>query len=319
MFRIIILIFLIFTVSCEKREEINIAVFISGDGRLEKVGGFIKGLKDLGIKNIKIDLYKGNNSLKSLEDLAQNLNLKTKRYRLIAAGGSLEAYILKKHGVNEKIPVVILGGTSILSWGLTDSFSRPSENITGVNNLNAELMEKRIELFTYMFPDVRKVIIFCSPKFEASRKAARITIKTAKKFNLKVVPLYVKDVKELEFVMSHMKEDGYGAVIMTPCYYTENFLTHYILHYANFYKVPVFCHSPEFAKEGCPVAYGTPAFEQGYTAAHVAYKILKGIPVENVPFVRAYSPKFILNLSALKELYVQYNERILVYADEVVK
>ncbi|HIP42377.1 MAG TPA: hypothetical protein EYG91_00335 [Aquifex aeolicus] len=35
---------------------------------------------------------------------------------------------------------------------LTQSFSRPTENITGIDNLNAELMEKRIELLSQLFP-----------------------------------------------------------------------------------------------------------------------------------------------------------------------
>jgi len=317
----LLIIGLLFFLSCEGQriKEPRIAVFISGEGRMGKVKGFLDGLRDLGLKEVKVELYKGNNTLSKMREIAHELALKQEDYDLIAVGGSLEAYMIKSASGKLKTPVVLLGGTSIRQWGLTKDLSRPSEKITGVDNLNAELMEKRIELFSKMFPQIKKVIVFCNPQFEASKNATRITIRAGRKFGIKVVALTVKDVKELEYIISHMREDGFDAIVITPCFYTENFLTSYILHYANFYKVPVFCHAPEFAKKGCPVAYGTSAFEQGYAAANVAYKILKGIPVENVPFVRVYSPKFIINLSALKELYIYYNKRTLVYADEVVK
>ncbi|WP_457600762.1 ABC transporter substrate binding protein [Hydrogenivirga sp.] len=307
--------------SCDAshREEFSIAVFISGEGRKAKVKGFQDGLKNLGVDKVRYTFYEGNNTLTRMQELAQELALNQEDYDLILAGGSLEAYMVKTASGKLKTPVVILGGTSILQWGLTKSLSRPSEKITGVDNLNAELMEKRVELFSKMFPDIRRVLVFCNPQFEASKNATRITIRSGKKFGIKVVPLNVKDVKELEYIISHMKEDGYRAIIITPCFYTENFLTTYILHYSNFHQIPVFCHSPGLVRKGCHVAYGTSGYEQGFQAAHIAYKILNGTPVEYVPFERAYYPKLAVNETALTELGVGYNREFFTYVDEVVK
>lgn len=312
--------FIVLFSSCSPEEKnYNIAALLSGEGRIEKVKGFEKGLKDLGIKNYKIQLFMGDNSLKTLYKLAKEILRNSEKFDLVITGGSLEAFVLKKENVNNYLPIVILGGTSIKAWGLTQSFSRPTENITGIDNLNAELMEKRIELFSQLFPNIKKVIVFCTPRFQASKRAAKITIEAGRKYGIKVVPLYVKDVRELEYVISHMKEDGFGAIIMTPCYYTDNFLTHYILHYASFYKIQVFCHGVEFVRKGCPVGYGTSGFKQGYQAAILAYRILKGIPVELVPFERAYSPKLVLNEKALYDLDIDFNKRFMVMVDEVIK
>ncbi len=317
----LILLTALILVSCkgEEKKEYSIAVFISGEGRKEKVKGFMDGLKDLGMNNVKFHFYEGNNTLSRMRELAQELAVSQEDYDLIVVGGSLEAYMIKSASGRLKTPVVILGGTSIKQWKLTKNLSRPSENITGIDNLNAELMEKRVELFSKMFPDIKKVIVFCNPQFEASKNATRITIKAGKKFGIKVVPLSVKDIKELEYIISHMREDGYDAIIITPCFYTENFLTTYILHYANFYQVPVFCHSPGLVKKGCHVAYGTSGYEQGYQASHIAYKILNGTPVEFVPFERAYYPRLAVNETALAELGIEYNRDFFSYVDEVVK
>lgn len=318
---LLLFIGLTLVLSCEGQrvKEPKIAVFISGEGRMGKVKGFLDGLRNLGLKEIKVELYEGNNTLSKMRELANELALKQEDYDLIAVGGSLEAYMIKSASGRLKTPVVLLGGTSIRQWGLTKDLSKPSEKITGVDNLNAELMEKRIELFSKMFPQIRKVVVFCNPQFEASKNATRITIRAGRKFGIKVVALTVKDVKELEYIISHMKGDGFDAIIITPCFYTENFLTSYILHYANFYQVPVFCHSPGLVKKGCHVAYGTSGYEQGYQAAHIAFKVLNGTPVEYVPFERAYYPRLAVNETALAELGVDYNREFFSLVDEVVR
>ena len=286
---------------------------------MAKVKGFLSGLKEIGVDNLRVDFYEGNNTLSRMRDLAQDLAEVQDRYDLIAVGGSLEAHMIKEAAGKLRTPVVILGGTSIREWKLTKSLSKPSENITGVDNLNAELMAKRVELFSKMFPHIKKVLVFCNPQFEASKNATKITIRAGRRFGIKVVPVSVKDVKELEYIISHMKEDGFGAIIITPCFYTENFLTTYILHYANFYQIPVFCHSPGLVRKGCHVAYGTSGYEQGYQAAHMAYKILNGTPVEFVPFERAYYPRLAVNEPALAELGITYNREFITYVDEVVR
>ncbi len=319
--RVLLLILALWLVSCDlfKKDSYSIAIFVSGEGRKAKVKGFLSGLKDIGLNDVKIDYYEGNNTLSRMRDLAQEITLKQEDYDLIAVGGSLEAYMVKEAAGHLKTPVLILGGTSIREWGLTKSLSRPTGMITGVDNLNAELMEKRVELFSRMFPNIKKVIVFCNPQFEASKNATRITIRAGRKFGIRVVPVSVRDVKELEYIISHMREDGYDAIIITPCFYTENFLTSYILHYANFYQVPVFCPSPSLVKRGCHVAYGTSGYEQGYQAAHIAHKLLRGTPVEFVPFERAYYPRLAVNESTLAELGISYNREFLTYVDEVFK
>ncbi len=316
-----ILLFLILLLpSCKTSDDsYRIAIFISGEGRMAKVKGFLSGLKEIGVDNLRVDFYEGNNTLSRMRDLAQDLAEVQDRYDLIAVGGSLEAHMIKEAAGKLRTPVVILGGTSIREWKLTKSLSKPSENITGVDNLNAELMAKRVELFSKMFPHIKKVLVFCNPQFEASKNATKITIRAGRRFGIKVVPVSVKDVKELEYIISHMKEDGFGAIIITPCFYTENFLTTYILHYANFYQIPVFCHSPGLVRKGCHVAYGTSGYEQGYQAAHMAYKILNGTPVEFVPFERAYYPRLAVNEPALAELGITYNREFITYVDEVVR
>ena len=318
---LVLLAFLVGLASCQAQYDkvYRIAIFVSGEGRKGKVEGFKDGLQSLGLHNLEFELYEGNNTLYRMRELAQEIALKQEDYDLIAVGGSLEAFMIKEASGKLKTPVVILGGTSIVPWGLTESLSKPSENITGVDNLNAELMEKRVELFAKMFPHIKKVLVFCNPQFEASKNATRITIEAGGKFGIKVVPLNVKDVRELEYIISHMKEDGFEAIIITPCFYTENFLTSYILHYANFYQIPVFCHSPALVKKGCHVAYGTSGYEQGQQASHIAYKILKGTPVEFVPFERAYYPRLAINETALTELGIDYNREFFTFADEVIK
>jgi putative ABC transport system substrate-binding protein len=313
------ILFLLFLslLSCSKEEK-KIAILISGEGRMSKVGGFQDGLRALGVKDVNFDLYTGDNNLKKLEEKAIEVINKLDEYNMIAVGGSIEAYYLKKLKPDMKKPVVIMGGTAIKTWGLTESFSKPSYNITGVDNLNAELMEKRMEILHKLFPSIKKVVVFCTPQFEASKVATKITVKAGERYGIKVVPISVRDVLDLEYVISHMREDGFDGIVITPCFYTENFLTSYILQYASFYQLPVFCLSPEQAKKGCTVAYGSSGYQQGYQASFIAYRLLKGEQVKNVPFEKVRNIKLVVNERVLREQGVQYNQIALSLVDQII-
>ncbi|MEJ5339462.1 MAG: ABC transporter substrate binding protein [Aquificaceae bacterium] len=312
------IILLLLLSSC-KEEKVLIGVLISGEGRLQKVEGFKDGLKSLGVKDVELVVYNGGNSLAGIEEKAIEMVEREGDFRLIAAGGSLEAHYLKKAKENLKVPVVILGGTAIKTWGFVDDMYRPVKGITGVDNLNTELMEKRIELFKRLFPNINKALVFCTHRFEASKIATRLTIKAGERYGLKIVPLIVNNVHDLEYVISHMKEDGFEAIIITPCFYTENFLTSYILHYARFYQVPVLCLSPEHTAKGCTVAYGSSNYDQGYQASYIAYQILRGVKVEDIPFEQVHNVKLSINESSLRELGYYPDNKLYTIADQIVK
>ncbi len=285
---------------------------------MSKVKGFKDGLKALGMEKVKLDVYLGENNLKKLEVEALKMLSKIDKYDLIAVGGSLEAYYIKRLNPNVKKPIVIMGGTAIKTWGLTKEIKRPSYNITGVDNLNVELMEKRIELFVKFFPEIKKVVVFCTPQFEASKLATRITVKAGEGYGIKVVPVSVRDAVDLEYVISNMKGDGFGGIIITPCFYTENFLTSYILQYAMFYQIPVMCLAPEQAKAGCPIAYGSSNYEQGYQASYIAYKLIRGENVEDVPFEKVRDVKLVINQRTMRELGYS-SSHMSFSADQVVR
>lgn len=307
-------------VSCWFGErKIVIGVLISGEGRLTKLDGFRDGLKNLGLNNVEFVIYNGENNLKSLEEKAIEIVKREKEFRFVAVGGSLEAYYIKKIKNDFEPPIVIMGGTAIKAWGFVDDENKPIKGVTGVDNLNMELMEKRIEIFKRLFPHVEKAIVFCTPNFEASKLATKLTIKAGEKHGLKIYPLEVRDVQDLEYVISHMKEDGFEAIVMTPCFYTDNFLTSYILHYARFYHIPVVCLSPEHATKGCAVAYGSSGYDQGYQASYIAYQIIKGARVADIPFEKVTKIRLSINESVFREMgYVLDNSKTLL-ADQVFK
>ncbi len=317
---ILTILLFVMVVSCEfGKRKIVIGVLISGEGRLTKLDGFMDGLKNLGLHDVEFVIYNGENSLKSLEEKAIEIVKREKEFSLVAVGGSLEAYYIKKVKDDFRPPIVIMGGTALQVWGFVDNENRPIEGITGVDNLNTELMEKRIEIFKRLFPHIKKALVFCTPNFEASKYATGLTIKAGEKHGLKIYPLMVKDVQDLEYVISHMKEDGFEAIVITPCFYTDNFLISYILHYARFYHIPVVCLSPEHAMKGCAVAYGSSGYDQGYQASYIAYQIIKGRRVEDIPFEKVTKVKLSINESVLKEMgYVLDNSKILL-ADRVFK
>src|SRR5262245_14980437 len=56
------------------------------------------------------------------------------------------------------IPIVFMGGGDPVGSGLVKSFARPGGNITGIADLELELVPKRMEIFRDLIPDLKRVV-----------------------------------------------------------------------------------------------------------------------------------------------------------------
>ena len=84
-------------------------------------------------------------------------------------------------------------------------------------------------------------------------------------------------------------------------------------------SMPVMCLSPEHAIKGCTIAYGSSNYDQDYQASYIAYRIIKGERVENIPFEKVNKVKLFVNQGALRELGYTLDKNKLALIDQVVK
>ncbi|MGH2610681.1 MAG: ABC transporter substrate-binding protein, partial [Tepidiformaceae bacterium] len=57
------------------------------------------------------------------------------------------------------IPIVFMGSGDPVGLGLVQSFARPGGNITGIADLDIELLPKRMQIFREMVPGLRRILL----------------------------------------------------------------------------------------------------------------------------------------------------------------
>src|SRR5712692_4780929 len=58
-----------------------------------------------------------------------------------------------------RIPIVFMGGSDPVGAGLVKSFARPGGNITGIADLELDLVPKRMEIFHELIPALKRVLL----------------------------------------------------------------------------------------------------------------------------------------------------------------
>ena len=112
---------------------------------------FRGGLRDLGWvegKNISIEYRYAEGRHDRLPDLAADLvRLKVDVIVTTATSDTLAA-----QKATRAIPIVMVAGGDPVASGLVESLARPGGNITGLSQMNQELVGKRLELLKEWFP-----------------------------------------------------------------------------------------------------------------------------------------------------------------------
>ena len=189
---------------CENSEpEItNIGILLFGDSRQPQVNGFIDEMSKTGFdtKSTNYTILNAKNNRKVLAEMVQELI--DKKPDLLVAAGGLEADTMKKMSESHNIPVVVLYVNAIIERGLVKSRSHTGWNATGVDNLNAEISGKRIELIKGLLPDTKRVLILYFEKIAPSRIGVQEAKKVAGKLGITIDARAVKSRKEIIAIIS---------------------------------------------------------------------------------------------------------------------
>src|SRR5213593_2748420 len=121
---------------------------------------FLHGLRDLGYvegRNLVIEYRDAEGKVERLPALAAEL-VALKVDVIVTEGGSTVAPLAAKQATRT-LPIVFAGAADPVGSGLVTSLARPDGNVTGLSNLTAELVGKRLELLTQAVPGVGQVAV----------------------------------------------------------------------------------------------------------------------------------------------------------------
>ena len=139
--------------------------FLNGSspaGYARMVAAFHQGLKETGYvegQNVVIEYRWAEGHFDRLPALVADL---IRRQVSVIAATSSPANLVAKNATST-IPIVFTTGTDPVQFGLVTNLARPSGNVTGVTQLNVEIVAKRIQLAHDLVPTATDIALLVNP------------------------------------------------------------------------------------------------------------------------------------------------------------
>jgi putative tryptophan/tyrosine transport system substrate-binding protein len=281
---------------------------------------FLQGLRDLGYvegRNVVIEYRDAEGKLERFPALAAEL-VALKVDVILAEGGTLGPRVAMR--VTTTIPIVFVAGDPVGS-GLVTSLARPGGNLTGLSNLAAELVGKRLELLKQALPGVDRVAVLREPAALGERmakdmlKAADVAARA-----LGVQPQFIdaRGPDEFARAFSDMTSARAGALTLLPSA-MFNREHRRLVDLAAKNRLPAVYASREFVDAGGLMSYGANQRDLFRRAAIYVDKILKGAKPGDLPVEQPTKFELVINLITAKSLGITIPQSVLAHADEVIQ
>jgi putative ABC transport system substrate-binding protein len=279
---------------------------------------FRQGLRELGYiegKNIIIDYRYAEGKFERLPDLAAELvRLKVD---VILALGVPPTRAAKQ--VTTTIPIVMGGGSDPVRAGLVASFARPGGNITGLSDLNVDLITKRLELLKEVAPKTSHVAVLLNPANPTNPLQLKETQAAAPALGVTLLILEIKGAEDFDRAFATMRQERVGALLVfsDPMF---GFHQKRIAELAEKSRLPAMCGNRYYAEAGSLMSYGTANPDDQYRRAAIYVdRILKGANPGELPIERPAKLELVINLKTAKQIGLTIPPSVLAQADKVIK
>lgn len=215
------------------------------------------------------------------------------------------------------IPIVFTGGRDPVEAGLVNSFARPGGNITGVADLELDLVPKRLEILRELVPALRRVLVVydattadAAAKLKAHRDAAR-------RLGLSLVEKPVRTEDEARAAIASARKSEVDG-LFAPRSLSLN-IPGLMLEIAPKVSLPAIFQDAFFVDHGGLASYAPNTYELGRQAARLADKIFKGTPPAQIPVEQPTKFDLVLNAKTARTLGLTLAPSLLLRADRVIE
>jgi putative ABC transport system substrate-binding protein len=302
--------------AADRGRPIRIGALTSSWGPTPPIVGLRDGLRELGYREneqfiIGVRFTQGD--LTGLPDAARDL---------IQNGSDLifateEAPVKAAQMATKWLPIVFAGAGDPLGLGLVESFARPGGNITGVTDLNLELLPKRLELFREIITGLKRALFPYDPTMASAVAQAKTYRRAARRLGIELVERPVRTVEEARATLAQVRKDEVDGILSPRCCSFN--IPGFVLEATSQQKVPSMFSIPFFVERGGLVSYGSDLYELGRQAARLVDKILKGTAPSEIPVEVNTKIEFVINLKVAKALGLTIAPEMLYRADQIIK
>ena len=286
-------------------------------GALENADAFRQGLSETGYiehRNITLEYRWAEGHDDRLPGLAADLV--RQKVNVIAATGTPAALAAK--ATTAVIPIVFETAGDPVTLGLVASLNRPGRNVTGVTQLNSELVSKRLGLLHDLIPTAKIIGLLVNPKDPRAETQSRDMQEAARALGLQIHILNASTEAEIDTAFAGLVQLRAGALIVG----TGNFFAtrrEQLAALAARHRVPAIYQYRYFAAAGGLMSYGA-SITEGYRLAGIyTGRVLKGEKPTDLPVARPTKFELVIKLKTANALGLSISPGVLAIADEVIE
>jgi ABC-type uncharacterized transport system substrate-binding protein len=282
---------------------------------------FREGLRELGYvegRNLVIEYRDAEGNFDRLPALVAEL-VALKVDVIVTGGGTLSALAAKQ--AIRTVPIVFASVPDPVTDGLVMSLRRPGGNITGLSNLNSELVGKCLEQLKHAIPGVMQVAVIRQPGAVGERterdmlKAAEVA---ARALGVRLQFVEARAPANFDRVFSNISTARADALTMlgSAMFFSER---RRFVDLAAKNRLPVVYPQREFVEAGGLMSYGPDIADLFRRAATYTDKILKGAKPADLPVEQPTKFELVINLKTAKALNLTIPPSLLLRADQLIE
>ena len=277
-----------------------------------------QGLRDLGYvegRNIAIEVRHAAGYTERLLPLAMEL-VKLKIDIFVVYGAPAAVHAAQK--ADSKVPVVMTVGVDPVRNGLVASLARPGGNVTGLSDLHAGMVSRRLQMLKEIAPDVTRVAVIMNPATPHALPQFEDLKTAAATLGIALVAMPIKDPapEEINRAYAALGTARPGALMLIP----DGTLDRPTINaFAIEHRLPAIGTVKEWAESGFLMSYGTNFADLWRRSAAYVDKIIKGAKPGDLPIEQPTKFELVINMKTAKKLGLKIPKSILVQADKVIE
>src|SRR6516162_9727029 len=289
----------------------------SPDLYANQVGAYRCGLGETGLvegQNVAIEFRWAESQYERLPAMATDL---IRRRVTVITAGALPAVVAAK-AATTAIPIVFSIGVDPVAFGLVSSLNRPGGNVTGITNLNLELLPKQLEVLRELLPGATVMAALVNPTNPNADSQSSDLQAAARKLGLQLQILHASSDSDFDAAFAALSQVRASALLIG----SDAFLTSRSAQLGALtarHKVPAIYQFREFAAAGGLLSYGSSIIESYRQVGIYTGRILKGERPADLPVQQSAKVELIINMKTAKTLGLTFPLTLLGRADEVIE
>jgi putative ABC transport system substrate-binding protein len=288
----------------------------SSDGYAPMVAAFRQGLKETGYvegQSVSIEYRWANGQYDRVPAMAAEMA----RHQAAVIVANTPGVLAVKAAITTT-PIVFTTAADPVGAGLIASLSRPGGNVTGVTQLNVEVMPKRLEVAHELIPGATTIALLINPTNPNSETQLRDLQAAARILGLQLHVLHASKERNFDPAFATVVQLRVGALVIgTDGFFisrSEQLAALTVRH-----AVPTIFQDRAFVAAGGLMSYGGSITDSYRQAGIYTGRILKGEKPADLPVQQVTKVELFINLKTAKALGTTVPISLLGRADEVIE